>query len=465
MPNQILRFFDAQAAAARRDGAARRPVRLAQAQRLRPAHGRRRTATRPRPIRPRRGRGGATRWRTAPRPPTASPSSSPTARNRCSARYVVGCDGGRSATRRLMGVSFDGTTSLDALAGRRPAPTTHWATRTARSAPIPARPYVSISIAHGIRRFEFMIHADETDEEADDPGVRRTHARPAGARTRTASTSSGTGCTPITRASRASFRKGRLMMAGDAAHLMPVWQGQGYNSGIRDAANLGWKLAAVVNGQAERRAARHLRRRAPQARPRDDRPVHHGRPGHLADEPAGCRAARQGDPRGVGGARRSSATCSRCGSSRCRATSRAPSCHAEPRAGDLGPIGHAVHPAPRRHPRAAERAARRRASARGSPCCAGATTRAQLLGDEAFARWKALGARFIAVRPMTQLHWTRARRSRRRRRRRPHRCAQGVVRHPHRLRAVPAPRPVHRRRLHRPARTRAERRPVRRAHI
>lgn len=164
------------------------------------------------------------------------------------ARYVVGCDGGRSATRRLMGVSFDGTTS-----------STRWLVIDVANDPLghpnsevgadPARPYVSISIAHGIRRFEFMIHADETDEQAEDPAfvaamlgklipypdradiIRRRvythHSRIAGA-----------------------FRRGRLLVAGDAAHLMPVWQGQGYNSGIRDAANLGWKLAAVVNGRA-----------------------------------------------------------------------------------------------------------------------------------------------------------------------------------------------------------------------
>lgn len=164
------------------------------------------------------------------------------------ARYVVGCDGGRSATRRLMGVSFDGTTSP-----------TRWLVVDIANDPLghpnsevgadPARPYASISIAHGIRRFEFMIHADETDEQAEDPAfihrmlgllvpypervevIRHRlythHSRIAGA-----------------------FRKGRMFLAGDAAHLMPVWQGQGYNSGIRDAANLGWKLAAVVNGHA-----------------------------------------------------------------------------------------------------------------------------------------------------------------------------------------------------------------------
>src|SRR5690606_27072703 len=46
------------------------------------------------------------------------------------------------------------------------------------------------------------------------------------------------------------FRVDRILLAGDAAHIMPVWQGQGYNSGMRDAFNLSWKLAMVVRGQA-----------------------------------------------------------------------------------------------------------------------------------------------------------------------------------------------------------------------
>lgn len=169
-------------------------------------------------------------------------------RQKIDARYLVGCDGGSSSTRRLMGTSFEGTTS-----------STRWLVIDLRNDPLgypnvyvgadPVRPFVTVSLAHGVRRFEFMIHDDEPDESVDDPAfiaallsrhlpypsdvdvirqrVYTHHARIAG-----------------------EFRKGPVFVAGDAAHLMPVWQGQGYNSGIRDAANLGWKLAAVIRGKA-----------------------------------------------------------------------------------------------------------------------------------------------------------------------------------------------------------------------
>jgi 3-(3-hydroxy-phenyl)propionate hydroxylase len=169
-------------------------------------------------------------------------------RSTIAARYVVGSDGGRSTTRRLLGLSFDGTTSP-----------TRWLVIDLRNDPLgnpnvyvgadPQRPYVSVSLAHGMRRFEFMLYDHEPDDRAEDPAflaallerhvpyprdvdvirkrVYTHHSRIAGA-----------------------FRRGRTFVAGDAAHLMPVWQGQGYNSGIRDAVNLGWKLAAVINGAA-----------------------------------------------------------------------------------------------------------------------------------------------------------------------------------------------------------------------
>jgi len=113
----------------------------------------------------------------------------------------------------------------------------------------PDRPFVSIGLPHGIRRFEFRLNDDETDEHVADPEfiasllarhvpdpsevdfirkrIYSLHARIAG-----------------------GFRRGRVLVAGDAAHLMPVWQGQGYNSGIRDSTNLAWKLAAVLRGTA-----------------------------------------------------------------------------------------------------------------------------------------------------------------------------------------------------------------------
>ncbi|WP_109524131.1 MULTISPECIES: bifunctional 3-(3-hydroxy-phenyl)propionate/3-hydroxycinnamic acid hydroxylase [Nocardia] len=164
------------------------------------------------------------------------------------ARYVVGCDGGRSATRHQMDVSFEGTTS-----------STRWLVVDIASDPLghpnievgadPARPNVSVSIAHGIRRFEFMIHDDESDELAEDPAFVAKMIAPFVPYPERVDVIRRRVYTHHSRIASA-FRRGRLLLAGDAAHLMPVWQGQGYNSGIRDAANLGWKLAAVINGHA-----------------------------------------------------------------------------------------------------------------------------------------------------------------------------------------------------------------------
>jgi 3-(3-hydroxy-phenyl)propionate hydroxylase len=165
------------------------------------------------------------------------------------ARYLIGCDGGRSITRKSMGVTFEGQSSP-----------TRFLVVDVRNDPLgtpnaylgadPERPFVSIGLPHGVRRFEFMIFDHETDEQVADPlfvhtllarhvpdpagldfirqRVYTLHARIAGA-----------------------FRKGHVLIAGDAAHLMPVWQGQGYNSGVRDATNLAWKLTAVLRGIAD----------------------------------------------------------------------------------------------------------------------------------------------------------------------------------------------------------------------
>ncbi|MTD56572.1 bifunctional 3-(3-hydroxy-phenyl)propionate/3-hydroxycinnamic acid hydroxylase MhpA [Amycolatopsis pithecellobii] len=162
------------------------------------------------------------------------------------ARYVVGCEGGRSRTRELMGVEFEGK-----------SPPTRWLVVDVANDPLgtpnawlgadPRRPYVSIGLPHGIRRWEFMLFDDESDDLLDGPefmaGLLRPHVPDP-------NDLSIIGRRVYTHHGRlaTSFRAGRLLLAGDAAHLMPVWLGQGWNSGIRDATNLAWKLTSVLRG-------------------------------------------------------------------------------------------------------------------------------------------------------------------------------------------------------------------------
>jgi len=164
------------------------------------------------------------------------------------AAYVVGADGGRSFTRASLGLAF---------AGRSAA--ADWFVIDVRDDPLgrpgayvcadPRRPYVSIGIPHGIRRFEFMLRPGETEAEAMTDEFVRGLLEPLVPRTAAVRVIRRRVYTHHSRMAE-RFRSGRVLLIGDAAHVMPVWQGQGYNSGIRDALNLSWKLAMVVRGEA-----------------------------------------------------------------------------------------------------------------------------------------------------------------------------------------------------------------------
>lgn len=162
------------------------------------------------------------------------------------AQYLVACDGGSSHVRRTLGIAFDGETAPN-----------QWIVVDVANDPVgtphvymccdPVRPYVSGALPHGIRRFEFMVMPGETQEEL---------AKPENMRKLLGKVLPNPDKVDLIRQRvythnarlAAQFRKGRILLAGDAAHIMPVWQGQGYNSGMRDAFNLGWKLALVVKG-------------------------------------------------------------------------------------------------------------------------------------------------------------------------------------------------------------------------
>ncbi|CAJ1509023.1 bifunctional 3-(3-hydroxy-phenyl)propionate/3-hydroxycinnamic acid hydroxylase [[Mycobacterium] holstebronense] len=318
-----------------------------------------------------------------------------------SARYVIGCDGGRSATRRLMGVSFDGTTS-----------STRWLVVDIANDPLghpnsevgadPARPYASISIAHGIRRFEFMIHADETDEQAEDPEFVAAMLAPFLPHPHDVDVIRHRLYTHHSRIAGA-FRRGRLLLAGDAAHLMPVWQGQGYNSGIRDAMNLGWKLAAVVRGQAGPSLLdSYDTERRKHARAMIDLSTMVGK----VISPTNRRVAGLRD-RVI------------------RAASAVPTLKRYVLEMRFKPMpryeqGAVVHDQPRRpdspagtlfiQPRVDTRSGTDLllddVIGTGFAVLAWNNNPRVLLGEDAFARWTDLGASFIAVRPSTQLRWT-----------------------------------------------------------
>jgi 3-(3-hydroxy-phenyl)propionate hydroxylase len=163
-------------------------------------------------------------------------------------RYVLACDGGSSGTREHLGIGLIGDTLetrwvvIDAKV-KRWWPNRHILTFWSDK----ARPVVDIALSMGNHRWELPLRPDESESDfathdqlwklLDTMGVSRDdveihqhafykhHVRHA-----------------------ERWRDGRVMLLGDAAHLMPPWAGSGMQSGIRDAENICWKLAAVVDG-------------------------------------------------------------------------------------------------------------------------------------------------------------------------------------------------------------------------
>ncbi|CAH5502974.1 bifunctional 3-(3-hydroxy-phenyl)propionate/3-hydroxycinnamic acid hydroxylase [Klebsiella oxytoca] len=164
------------------------------------------------------------------------------------ADWLVACDGGASFIRRTLNIPFEGKTAPN-----------QWIVIDIANDPLatphvylccdPVRPYVSAALPHGVRRFEFMVMPGETEAQLSEPHKMRQLLSKVLPDPDNVELIRQRVYTHNARIAE-RFRVDRVLLAGDAAHIMPVWQGQGYNSGMRDAFNLAWKLALVVNGKA-----------------------------------------------------------------------------------------------------------------------------------------------------------------------------------------------------------------------
>ena len=163
------------------------------------------------------------------------------------AQYLVGCDGGRSVIRKAAGIEFPGwdptISSVIAEVELRDEPELgirHTAEGTQ-----------AIGRLEDGRRFGIVVsetYAGQTGEPTLDE-LSRTLIAVWGTDYGVHSPTWISRFTDLTRQA-ASYRQGRVLLAGDAAHVHYPIGGQGLNLGVQDAANLGWKLAQVVQGTA-----------------------------------------------------------------------------------------------------------------------------------------------------------------------------------------------------------------------
>jgi 2-polyprenyl-6-methoxyphenol hydroxylase-like FAD-dependent oxidoreductase len=171
--------------------------------------------------------------------------------DRIRAGWLVGCDGGRSLVRRQAGFDFPGTgpeitghQAIVEMTGTE-ALRTGW-NRTESGV------YVFGPAPGRILTVEFDGPPEDRDTPVTAAELQASLRHVSGADVTITAVYSATRYTDNARQAT-SYRRGRVLLAGDAAHVHSPFGGQGLNLGLGDAMNLGWKLAAVAGGRAPER--------------------------------------------------------------------------------------------------------------------------------------------------------------------------------------------------------------------
>ncbi|SES33806.1 rifampin monooxygenase [Streptomyces qinglanensis] len=172
---------------------------------------------------------------------------------RLRSRYLVGCDGGRSTVRKLLGVGFPGEPSrVDTLLGEMevgvPAETLNSVVTEVRKT---QRLFGAMPLADGVYRV-VVPAAGVAEDRTVPPSLEEFQQQLRIYAGTDFGVHSPRWLSRFGDATRQAehYRSGRVLLAGDAAHIHPPTGGQGLNLGVQDAFNLGWKLAAEVNGWA-----------------------------------------------------------------------------------------------------------------------------------------------------------------------------------------------------------------------
>lgn len=166
------------------------------------------------------------------------------------AAWVIGCDGANSCVRQAMNVAVTdlGFTWDWLVVDIEPTVERDWWPFIGQVLG-PPRSVTWVPSGHGRRRFEFMLLPGETREEMGTAEVAWSLLADCGV-----DPSNAKLLRHVVYSFRAlwadRWRDGRLLIAGDAAHLTPPFLGQGLNSGLRDAATLAWRLDLVLRGIA-----------------------------------------------------------------------------------------------------------------------------------------------------------------------------------------------------------------------